>query len=904
MSLAKTAPGSEEYYVQYAADGSERPGEWMGEGAKRIGLSGDVNPGTLRNLFKGLYPDGTRHLIKLSAIRNGRAHVPAWDLTLSPPKDVSLMAGLLDECTAKVDLCQREGVTAAVEYVENNCSFTRRGSGGKRLEPCKPIIACFNHVTSRNNDPQWHSHLLILNAGAHSDGFGTIVSQFLYDHQTAINGVYLAALAKALQRELQVTIQAKELKPFEFGDTFKIDGIPDNLRDFNSSRRAEILSARAKFGAKTPGGSEAAALATRQPKTHVPLSVLKPHWKKAAESLGVDLDELRAALRQSPGEKQPKEQVQPGRSSEARKQEPTAAPQGNVWPFTPRPETREESAASTSSTSQQKAQPESTKSVSPRVAASIIEAVTRSAIAAKMPDPVVDRLIDQVLHDFDRKQRPEKFKNNAAKKVEATKALAELMAVCDQTTVDQRHRVNPDDIKQGLAGPITSRDADVALVTTMGKTGAVACVEAKSGADTNLFIEAMAREYKKAGFKVRAFTPTPAGASALQTSAGIQVNTVGQLLYRLRSTKLGAGIHHATQILRAAMDLPTVKLWKFDSRTVVVITQAQSLRSVELARIFAEAKSTQAKVVLLGSSNQIARREPHNAFSEMTKRYDKATISEPAIQREEWMKDAVSQVARGDARGAFSQYVLADRLHLAKDQRAATVELANYWRTLSKKEQNGKTLIIADSARDARVLNKLAQQGRKKDGGLGLFMRQRVDGTWVRSGDRIHFRIGSKHHGFKAGDMGTIERIGLTGMRIRLDRTKWALLRRPAIRVKVPKGLYRGLTLGYALSATDAQNVTCDRALVLPRAGGDDLRGLLVQMSRAREDTRIFTTTRSAGEDIEAIANSLRRHQEQTAGVGTPPPTEKPATEKTREDETVRKSQIRIRPRHKQEVHV
>lgn len=884
MSLVKTASGSEEYYIQYAVDGGERPGEWMGEGAKRLGLSGEVLPESLRNLFKGLHPDGTKQLINLSAIRKDLEHVPAWDLTLSPPKDVSLLAGLFDDFTAKIEVCQADGVRAAVEYIENNASFTRRGSGGKRLERCEPIIACFNHVTSRNNDPQWHSHLLILNAGAHSDGFGTIVSQFLYDHQTAINGVYLAGLAKSLQRELGLTILARELKPFEPGDTFRIDGIPDNLRDFLSSRRAEILSARVRFGATTEGGSEAAALATRRPKTHVPLSILRPHWTKAAESIGVDLSELRAALRQSPGETESKAQVEPERPAEARKQEP----EGNVRPFAPRVDARKE--APPNSEQLKHAEPE--KSVSPRVAASIIEAVTRSAMAAQMPDPFVDRLIDQVLHDFDRKQRPEKTKTMASKKLAAENALQQLTTICDETGFDQRHRLDADDIKRGVSGPITSREADTALVKTLSGTGAVAFVEAKSGVDTNLFIEAMAREYKRAGFKVRAFTPTPAGASALQTIAGIQVNTVGQLLYRLKSTKLGAGLHHATQILRTAMDLPSVKLWKFDSRTVVVVTQAQSLRAVDLARIFAEAKSTQAKVVLLGSPSQIARREPQNAFSQMTERYGKAVLSEPAIQVEEWMKDAVSQVARGDPRGAFSQYVLANRLHLAKDQSAATVELANYWRTLPEKEQNGKTLIIADSARDARVLNKLAQHGRKKDGGLGLFMKQKVDGMWVRRGDRIHFRIGSKHHGFKAGDMGTIERIGLSGMRIRLDRTKWALLRRPAIRVDVPKKLYRGLTLGYALSSADAQGVTCDRALVLPKAGGEDLRGLLVQLSRAREDTRIFTTTRSVGEDIAAIEKVVRRRQSEKV---TAPTQRRESPTETTED----KERQKPKPRHR-----
>ena len=260
-----------------------------------------------------------------------------------------MLGGLFDEFKSKVDLCQREGVSAAVEYIERNCAFTRRGAGGKRLEICKPIIACFDHLTSRNNDPQWHSHLLILNAAAHSDGFGTLVSKFLYDNQTAINGVYQAALATSLQRELGVTIQARELKTFEPGDTFKIDGIPDKLRDLMSSRRAEILTARANAGATTASGTEAAALATRKAKSHLPLSDLKTHWRKAAESIGVDLDALKASLYTGLGEKKAESHVQADVTPKARKEGP--ASRDNLRAFNRSAEPKAQSATPASSTS-------------------------------------------------------------------------------------------------------------------------------------------------------------------------------------------------------------------------------------------------------------------------------------------------------------------------------------------------------------------------------------------------------------------------------------------------------------------------------------------------------------------------------------------------------------------------
>jgi conjugative relaxase-like TrwC/TraI family protein len=915
MSLVKTAAGSAEYYIEYAVDGAERPGEWMGEGAEELGLKGYVEPEALRNLFKGMRPDGTGPLINLAAIRNDRQHTPAWDLCLSPPKDVSLLAGLFDEMKVLVNLCQREAVRTTVDYAEKEAAFVRRGKGGERLEKAKLVIAAYEHHTNRNDQPQEHTHLLVINAAAHRNGFGSIVSKFLYDRQTALQNVYLAALAVALVRELGLVLEGVESKPFVPGEAFNVVGIPDPLRKYMSSRRAEILAMREKFGITTARGMDRAAQSTKKEKSHLPQSVLRPVWKNVPQALGYDLSELRAAVqnaatihqqqrekpnvaKETAGQQTAKlaEEGRPSQEASQKPQEVARKTQGetprteatNVRQFPPRQptaengaeNTAEDTAARTAEQTREKpaeeaaeragekveektttsARPQATVSneaISDRIAASMIESITRSAVAAKLPTPMIDRLMDQVLEDFDRQHRPEKIGKVKERSAAAVKALPELLEVAEQLKQETRHVVPRDQITRGLSGKITSRTADEALVQAMESTGAVACIEAKAGTDTNQFVSAMAREYQKAGFKVKAFTATSTAASELQTAIGMPVHTVGQLLPRLKTAPLAEALHHAAQILKEAVNFSTKSLWHFNNQTIAIVTQAQSLRTVELLKILTEAKAANAKVVLVGSSTELPRREPHRAFAEVAGKVGSVALSDPVVQAQEWMKDAVQQVARGDARGAYSQYVLADRLHLAPNQRAATIELINHWAKLSREEQDGKTLIIAGSDRDARVLNKLAQQVRKKEG-IPRLLRQKIDGTWVRRGDRVLFRSGSKYHGIRAGDMGTIQRIGLNGMRIKLDRTRWAPLVRPNIRIEVPKSLYRGMTLGYAVSATDAQGLRPDNTLLLPKAGGDHIEGLSVQLSRASEDARIFTSTRSVGEDVEAIHRSFQ----------------------------------------------
>jgi hypothetical protein len=137
-----------------------------------------------------------------------------------------------------------------------------------------------------------------------------------------------------------------------------------------------------------------------------------------------------------------------------------------------------------------------------------------------------------------------------------------------------------------------------------------------------------------------------------------------------------------------------------------------------------------------------------------------------------------------------------------------------------------------------------------------------VDGAWVYRGDRVRFHVNHKPNGFIAGDVGTIEKINLSSMTVKLDRTQGLLGLKWHVRVDVPKSAYKYLSLGYAVSATQALGVTCDRALVLPQAGGTDTRGMAVQLSRARLETQVFSSSRSVGEDLEAIDRAFRKQMQ------------------------------------------
>lgn len=910
LSIKKSCAGYEEYFVEevsvkYYAEGGEQPGQWMGKGAQRLGLVGRVDPGILANLAKGLKPDGTGPLISLSSVRKDHAHVALWDQCFSPPKDVSLIWALYPEVANKVAQCHAKAVATAIDYEQRNAAFTRRGAGGKYLERCDLVTAVFTHGTNRNGEPQLHSHVLTINAGARQGpdgGFGTIASNFLYAQQVATRSVYSATLAQELKRELGVKIVFADAKQGQPADSFKIEGIPDRLRDLMSSRRAEILAFKAKAGLTTPKETEQAVLATRKQKEHLPQQVLRKNWIAATKSLGIDLAELqRAVLPRYEQLLTPVANVKSQAEPTAKKNEAVTQPpqtvatvangtvptsdsrpevtRNKVVPLKPAAQTKEDDRESRGIiTPAVKRIPKSSDSekrtriirqqddhgFASREQASIIESLAKSALQEGQNNAATDRLIDLVLERFDRENPPGKFANFTDRTEDAKEALGYVMDIARKMQEPKGYHIKPEDIQHGVMGKLTGMPQDAALVTLLGKKANIACVEAASGADTSLFIKAIAEEYARAGLKVKALAPTASAANELQTVAQISANTTRQQLWRISPPAFETAKHHAMQILRAAIPIPTSGLdaWRLDKRSVLVVTEAQTMRTTEMKTLLKRADAAGAKVILVGNTKHIGKHEPHNVFSEISHATGSVKLADGAIQAERWATSAARQAAQGDVHGALSHYALAGQLHLSRDQKSAAGALIDHWKKLPKSEQDGKTLIIAATQRDAYLLNRLAHDARHKTNAMPRFLRQRVEGEWVYRGDRVRFHVNHKPNGFKAGDVGTIEKINLSSMTVKLDRTQGVLSLKWHVRVDVPKSAYKYLSLGYAVSATQAQGVTCNRALVLPQAGRTDPRGMAVQLSRARLETQVFSSSRSVGEDLEAIDRVFRKQMQ------------------------------------------
>ncbi len=143
-------------------------------------------------LLNGELPNG----IVLKRGQEGK-HQPGWDLTFSAPKSVSLLALVGDD--SRVMEAHNEAVTAALRYLEATTAQARIKQEGKTTIETTGnwIIARFNHDTSRELDPQLHTHAVVINATQRADGeWRALSSKEMFRAKMLGGAIYRAELAR------------------------------------------------------------------------------------------------------------------------------------------------------------------------------------------------------------------------------------------------------------------------------------------------------------------------------------------------------------------------------------------------------------------------------------------------------------------------------------------------------------------------------------------------------------------------------------------------------------------------------------------------------------------------------------------------------------------------------------
>lgn len=207
------------------------------------------------------------------------------DLTFSAPKSVSLQALIGGD--AAIIKAHDKAVTKAIELAEQRAQARKKENGITMVEDTgNLIVAKFRHETSREKDPQLHTHAVVLNMTQRSDGqWRALKNDEIIKMTKYLGAMYRAELAAELAKQ-GYNIRHERDGMFELGHISR-----EQLEGF-SQRSAQIEERLASQGktreTATTAEKQAAAMETRSPKTGAEREALFKDWKGRAKDLGID----------------------------------------------------------------------------------------------------------------------------------------------------------------------------------------------------------------------------------------------------------------------------------------------------------------------------------------------------------------------------------------------------------------------------------------------------------------------------------------------------------------------------------------------------------------------------------------------------------------------------------------
>ncbi|HFI1521749.1 TPA: conjugative transfer relaxase/helicase TraI [Escherichia coli] len=283
ISSIKGDAGYYSHEDNYYASGS-LDSRWMGEGAEKLGLKGEVASADMDAVRQGKLPDGS----DLSRMVNGvNKHRSGYDLTFSAPKSVSVMA-LVGEDRRFIEAHNR-AVAVVMQEVEKLVSarITEEGKTETVLTG-NMVAALYNHDTSRDLDPQLHTHALVFNATFAGEKWRSLASdtrmktgfsENLYATKIALGNLYRSALREDVESMGFETVAAGKNGLWELKD------VPVDV--FSSRSQTIREAAGPDASAKS---RDVAALDTRQAKAWADPELLKADWRRRLVDEKFDID--------------------------------------------------------------------------------------------------------------------------------------------------------------------------------------------------------------------------------------------------------------------------------------------------------------------------------------------------------------------------------------------------------------------------------------------------------------------------------------------------------------------------------------------------------------------------------------------------------------------------------------
>ncbi|WP_227499945.1 MobF family relaxase [Synechococcus sp. PCC 7335] len=284
----------DDYYTQDLETEKEQlQTRWAGRGAAALRLSGEVDKSVFKQLLQSEEPNGqSLHARKIDLTK----HRAGTDYTFSAPKSVSI-AGLIQQ-DWRVIAAHDRAVETALAVLEECYAQTRVRTRTSRERVCTGNVAAavFRHETSRAQEPQLHSHCVVINTTQMADGsWRSLSNEEIVANQKLLGEIYQNELAYQL-RQYGYEIEVRE------NGQFDLRGYEPKLLEVFSTRRQQILELIETWSVEretafkgsdvSAARREAANLRSRTSKRIVPRDVLLQAWQQEVQCQQLELPQI------------------------------------------------------------------------------------------------------------------------------------------------------------------------------------------------------------------------------------------------------------------------------------------------------------------------------------------------------------------------------------------------------------------------------------------------------------------------------------------------------------------------------------------------------------------------------------------------------------------------------------
>jgi len=813
------------YYESYAALTDVEP-RWLGSAAAlELGLSrppvvSEVTPdgrrvreGDVVRLLDGRHPATGAALLGHQQA-NRRA---GFDITFSPPKSVSVleMAARLAGDRATSDAvweAHRAAVEATFAWMEGNLFLARRGHAGRDgTVKARVAAVAFDHATSREDDPQIHSHVVLPNVGWGEDGRVTSLwgdafwrGKHSREHIVrSLSGIYGAALRTELTQRLGVAWT----EPKGRDRHREVAGIPRRVRDEFSRRRRQVTEHLAAAGAGDTGKArQAAQMRTRSEKSERPASELAHEWGARLERLRVSPNRLLRQVQKHAHARRAKEAAEPAMPDMSEVLATLHGAGGRpTW-------TRHDLLGALAAASPNGA--------SPSQLGQWADAILGSGAVVEVSAPLAAEAEGMAAHG------PGGAARYASRSM--WDAEAQVVQIIAST---KRGGVAPE-IVERIVRSSTLDDEQAAMVRRITSDGFVHVVAASAGSGKTFALGQAMRVWQRAGKDVLGIGPSWRAANELS-----DVGFESSWAYDALTGPAGPGLN---AIPRSG---------------VLVADESSMLPTRALVALLQTAHKRGAQVVLVGDPRQLGSVEAGGLYAMLGSQLGAVHLTQNRRQAADWQVQALRDIREGRSDRAVEALARHGDVVLATDEASAVGHLLTDW--WEARQAGSEVAILASTRSGADALNALAHERLAAAGVLGrksvvLQESPKHNGLPVRElrpGDEVRFR---KRRWFAGklsvanGDVAVVESVSPTHVELRLrnghvvrSTVSWAT---------------DNIDYGYASTIHASQGRTVGTARAKRERGGQGkrgecfilaadalaLEGAYVAASRAVDRTRLY----------------------------------------------------------------